>query len=84
MIARGQKKPELFPMNSAECVRVVQIAEMDGIGHARRCTGRAQALFHSMNAEMTLPHITSGRFIPLEMYVSCSGRTRERAVTRTA
>ena len=53
-------------MNSAECVRVIQIAEMDCIGHARRCTGRAQAFFHPMNAEMTLPHITSGRFIPLE------------------
>ena len=47
-------------MNSAECVRVVQISEMDSIGHARGRTGRAQAFFHSMNAEMTLTGITDG------------------------
>ena len=47
-------------MNGAECVRVIQIAEMDCIADARRRTGRAKAFFHPMNAEMALPHITSG------------------------
>jgi hypothetical protein len=66
MIASSQKKPELFPVNGAERVRVIQIAKMDCIANARRRTGRAQAFFYPMNAEMTLSYVTSGRFIPLE------------------
>ena len=35
MIASSQKKPELFPVNCAESIRVIQIAEMDCIADAR-------------------------------------------------
>ena len=65
MVASSQKKPELFPVNGAETVRVIQVAEMDCIANARRCTSRAKAFFHSMNAKMTFPNVTSGRLIAL-------------------